>query len=245
MLRSLTRLAVVVLVLAGVAVAQDAAKKTETVVEPGSEIAMPVSVSVLDGGATHALSGLALREKTIFKVDVYVCGHYVDKAAAREELADWAGKDAAELAKDDTFRDKILAAGFPRTLRLRLARDIDSEDFNDAFEDSLAPRMKKLLDAGEKGKSSDVAALKGFFSIDELAEETKIDFTWKGTTLTVAMDGKKLGAIDSAALCRALWDVYFGSDPIQPEFPRKLVERFPDLLKGAEKAATEKPGDGE
>ena len=42
----------------------------------------------------------------------------------------------------------------------------------------------------------DIAKLKGLFSLDELVENTKLDFTWKGKTLTVAMNVKELGAID-------------------------------------------------
>ena len=65
-----------------------------------------------------------------------------------------------------------------------MARDVDSEDFNDAFEESLEPRMEKLIEDGVAGSMEDIAKLKGLFSVDELVEDTKLDFTWKGLVST-------------------------------------------------------------
>lgn len=228
------------LLTAGAVVAQEGGKRP-MVKEPESGIELPVTLNVLEDLEGHSLTGVAIREKTIFAVDVYACGHYVRAEDARTELAQWKGKKLSDLLADDDFRKKLVTPGFARTLRLHLARDIDSEDFNEAFEESLKPRMKKLIGDGVAGKMEDLAALKGLFTVEELAEGTKLDFTWKGSTLTVAMDVKKIGAIESDALCRAMWDVYFGEDPIQKEFPRKLCERFPKLLEGAKT----KPQDGE
>ena len=227
-------LAVAALVSIGSVLAQEGGKRP-MVKEPESGIELPVTLNVLENLEGHTLTGVAIREKTIFKVDVYACGHYVRAEDARKELAEWKGKKLSELLDDDGFRKKLVTPGFARTLRLHLARDIDSDDFNEAFEESLKPRMEDLIESGVAGKLTDLETLKGFFSLDELAGDTKLDFTWKGKTLTVAMNVKKLGAIESDALCRALWDVYFGDDPIQEEFPRKLCERLPKLLN---------PGDG-
>jgi hypothetical protein len=223
------------LVTAGTVLAQEGGKRP-MVKEPESGIQLPVTLNVLEKLEGHTLTGVAVREKTIFKVDVYACGHYVRLEDARKELGDWKDKKASDLIKDDDFRKKLVTPGFARTLRLHMARDVDAEDFNDAFEESLEPRMEKLIEDGVAGSMEDIAKLKGLFSLDELVENTKLDFTWKGKTLTVAMNVKELGAIESDALCRAMWEIYFGEDPIQDEFPLKLCSRFPDLLKTAKKA---------
>lgn len=220
-------------VTAGGVRAQEESKRP-VVEEPETGIELPQTLNVLDNLEGHELTGVAVREKTIFKVDVYACGHYVRAEDARKELAEWAGKSAKELVADDDFRKKLVAPGFARTLRLHMARDVSSEDFNDAFEESLKPRMEKLIEGGVGGKLEDLATMKGLFTLDELTEGTKLDFTWKGKTLTIAMDAKKLGAIESDALCRSMWDIYFGDDPIQDEFPKKLCARFPDVLKAKE-----------
>ncbi len=217
------------LIAFGAATAQEAGKRP-MVKEPESGIELPVTLNVLEEMEGHTLTGVAIREKTIFQVDVYALGHYVRTEDARTELAAWKGKKVSELIDDDAFRAKLLTPGFARTLRLHMARDVDSEDFNDAFEESLEPRMEKLIEDEVAGEMGDIAKLKELFSIDELTEGTKLDFTWKDNTLTVAMNVKKLGAIDSDALCRALWGVYFDDDAIQDEFPRKLCERLPKLL---------------
>jgi len=227
------RLALAVCLSAGLLCAAPliAEEKATHVTEPESEIKLPIELSVLEGTATHTLTGVAIREKTIFQVDVYALGHYVDAATAKKDLAAWKGKTAKQLADDNDFTKKILAAGFARTLRLHLARDVDSEDFNDAFADSLLPRVKKLMKKGIKGAEKDVDTLKGYFTLDELEEGTKLDFTWtKDGKFTTVMNGKKLGVMTSPALCEAMWDVYFGSDAIQDEFPKKLVERFPGII---------------
>ncbi len=227
------RLALTVIAFAGLLCAAPllAEEKATHVTEPESKIKLPIELSVLEGTATHTLTGVAIREKTIFKVDVYALGHYVESAAAKKDLAAWKGKTAKQLAGDKDFTKKVLAPGFARTLRLHLARDVDADDFNDAFEDSLLPRVKKLIKKGIKGSEKDVETLKGYFTLDELAEGTKLDFTWtKDGKFTSVMNDKKLGVMTSPALCEAMWDVYFGSDAIQDEFPTKLVERFPGII---------------
>ncbi len=213
----------------GAVLAQERGKRP-VVTEPESGIELPVTLNVLDTMEGHTLTGVAIREKTIFQVDVYACGHYVDAASARKELSKWKDKKASELIDDDDFRKKLVTPGFARTLRLHLARDIDAEDFNDAFEESLKPRLEDLIEDGVKGSMKDLAAFKALFTLDELAEDTKLDFTWKDNTLTVRMDAKQLGTIESDALCRAMWAIYFGDDPIQDEFPLKLISRLPKLL---------------
>ena len=228
------------LVATGAVFAQEAGKRP-MVKEPESGIDLPVTLNVLETLEAQVITGVAIREKTIFAVDVYACGHYVAAEDARTELAKWKGKKANELIADEDFRKKLVTPGFARTLRLHLARDINADDFGEAFEESLQPRMEKLIEDGVAGSMEDIAKLKGFFSLDELAENTKLDFTWKGKTLTVAMNVKELGSIESDALCRAMWDIYFGEDPIQDEFPLKLCERFPKLLETAKQAVDEKP----
>jgi hypothetical protein len=226
------------LVAAGAAIAQEKTKRP-MVKEPESGIQLPVTLNVLENLEGHTLTGVAVREKTIFAVDVYACGHYVRAEDARKELADWKGKKVRELLDDDGFRKKLVTPGFARTLRLHMARDVSSEDFNEAFEESLKPRVKKLVEDGVTGAMEDIDKLKGLFTLDELVEDTKLDFTWKGNKLTVAMNVKELGSIESDALCRAMWDIYFGDDPIQDEFPQKLCARFPGVLETPKKKEAE------
>lgn len=46
---------------------------TDTVLEPKSKRALPVTLEVAGGSATHTLTGVAVRTKTILKVKVYKC----------------------------------------------------------------------------------------------------------------------------------------------------------------------------
>ncbi len=227
-------LAATAFTIAALAVIPALALEETHVVEPESKIKFAKAKTML--GESLTLTGVAIREKTIFKVDVYAIGHYVEPVGARKALSKWKDKKAKELAGDDAFMAALQKDGFTRTIVLELARDVDAEDFNDAFEDALLPRVKKLVKSGVVGSAKDVATLKGYFTIEELAEGTVLDFTWqKGGKLTSAMGGTHLGEMTSPALCKALWDVYLGDDAIQSEFPRKLTSLFPAILKDPKK----------
>jgi hypothetical protein len=244
---TLTVLTLTLGALAGSGLAQEL-RKRPMLMEPETSIELPVTLNVTKKLVGQRITGMAAREKTMFAIDIYACGHYVDADEARAELWKWKGKTADELADDDDFRKKLVTPGFGRTLRLHLARDLDTEDFNEAFDDSLDPRVRKLVKDGVSGALEDIRKLKGFFKAEELFEGTKIDLTWIGSTLHVAQDVKQLGTIESDALCRAMWDIYFGDDPIQTRMPRKLIDLFPKILETAEKpkpAAGEEDGKGE
>ena len=233
--------ALAALAVLGPAAAQEL-RKRPMVLEPETGIELPEVLNVTKDLVGHRITGHAAREKTMFAIDIYACGHYVDADEARAELWKWKGKTAAELADDNDFREKLVTPGFARTLRLHLARDLDTEDFHEAFDDSLEPRVETLVEDGVKGSMKDIGKLKGYFKAEELFEGTKIDLTWIGSTLHVAQDAKQLGTIESDALCRAMWDIYFGDDPIQTKMPRKLVELFPKILDTAKKPEVKKGG---
>ena len=52
--------------------------------------------------------------------------------------------------------------------------------------------------------------------------------------LTTSVAGSAQPPIDSRPLCRALFDVYLGSEPISDAGKSSVIEGFPELLAGAE-----------
>ena len=48
--------------------------------------------------------------------------------------------------------------------------------------------------------------------------------------LTTTVGGDEQEPIDSPPLCRALFDVYLGTEPISVEGKKTMIAGFPDLL---------------
>jgi hypothetical protein len=199
------------------------------------DFTLPITQQALDL-ADQVLMGVGVREKTIFGVDVYAMGLYVAPKRAKDKLAKWQGKTAKELQSDSAFYDVLLKDPMPTTLRLVMCRDVDGDDMAEAFEDSLAPRMKGIIAADSKaGSMEDLKSFRSFFDIDEVKDGVEMLFTWDTEgTLYTRVQGKPLGAIASPALCRSLFDIYLGGKPISKSAKKSLVARFPELLKVSE-----------
>jgi hypothetical protein len=79
-------------------------------------VTMPDTVTV--EGKTLTLNGLGLREATIFNVDVYVAGLYLEKVSSEPAA--------------------IIAANEIKRIVLRFKRDVDRDDIVDAWSDGFA-----------------------------------------------------------------------------------------------------------
>ncbi len=181
-----------------------------------------------------ALLGLAIREKTIFNVNVYSYVVYADTAFVEKDLAAWKGKSAKALGKDSALYTKLLQPNGTKELRMRFCRDVDAEDIVEAFEDSLEPRIlsrRKAMEGSKAYKLKDLTTFRGFFSLDELKEGNELRFTWHpdGTLCTV-VNGERKPDLKSQDLAWAMFDVYLGDDPISKSGKKDLVSRLPGLL---------------
>ncbi|MEM8710724.1 MAG: chalcone isomerase family protein [Planctomycetota bacterium] len=184
---------------------------------------------------TMDLLGLAIREKYFIAVNVYSYVIYMDRDSIKGNLARWKGVSAKAAGKDDALFKKLLTQGGTKELRMRFCRNVDAEDIVDAFEDSLKPRILKLRKAeaatGAK-KLENLNKFRKFFSLDKLKKGNELRFTWHPDgTLSTVVNGERKPDLMAPALCKALFDVYLGSDPISKSGKKKLVKRLPDLLK--------------
>ena len=203
----------------------------DSVRERNSAVAFPVMLSVPGHMEQHALTGMGIRTKTFLKVKVYAFGLYVHADAARGSLADFAGKSAKDLEKDDMFYARLLEMNFPMTLRLLMTRDVGGEDMAEAFDGALRPRVQ--MAAAEKNMPGGEAALdqfRAFFNIDELTKESELVFTCADGTLMTSVRKEVKPQIASPALCWALFDVYLGQKPISGGGKKSVVNGFPELL---------------
>jgi hypothetical protein len=189
----------------------------DSVAEPSSGRLFPVHLSVPGRATVHRLTGVGIRTRTIFKVQVYAFGLYLDSAGAATQLAEWEGKPPR----------------FGKSLRLVMTRDVDGTDMADAFDGALRPRISHWTDStGVAGGEEALATFRGYFSVDRLRKETELVFSWlPGDTLVTAIGGEAAGVLRDPALAWALFDVYLGEDPVSKDGKKAIVSGIPSLLR--------------
>lgn len=206
---------------------QGTAKADEAAQEGGEQAKKPAP-PVLD------LFGLAIREKTIFNVNVYSYVLYVDRAFTAEKLAQFAGLKLSKLEKKKELFDLLLQQNATKELRLRFCRSVDTEDIVSAFEDSLKPRMlarKKAAKGSEAEKLATLNRFRGFFSLDQLKKGNELRFTWHPDgTLSTVVNGVRKPDLMAPDLAASLFDVYLGAKPITKSGKKKLIRRLPEVL---------------
>jgi hypothetical protein len=203
----------------------------QMVPEPSSGVPFPLHVSAPSGG-DHVLLGTGIRTKTFLKVKVYAFGLYVDSAGAAAALAGHAGKDLKALQKDQAFYDDILKLQFPMTLRLVMTRNVGGEDMADAFDGALRPRVQRAAaEMSMPGGEDALATFRGYFSVGEMTKDAELLFSCAPEgTLSSRVKGEDQPAIQSPALCWALFDVYLGRDPISGDGKKNVIANVPALL---------------
>ncbi|HET9386200.1 MAG TPA: chalcone isomerase family protein [Gemmatimonadales bacterium] len=203
------------------------ALQTSEITEPNTKVAFPAELQTATGA--QVLTGTGVRTRTMLKVKVYAFGLYVDAAGARTGLAPWRGKNAADLARDQSLYTELLKGSFPMTLRLVMTRDVGADQMSEAFNDALAPRVAQAEQRGMTGGAEALTQFRAFFT-DRLTEGTELVFSRSSGKLTVTIGGKQAGEIDNAALAWALFDVYLGEKPISSDGKKGVVARVPELL---------------
>ena len=216
---------------AAVAGAAGQAQAPETVRERESGVAFPLALTPPGSATPHWLMGTGIRQRTIFRVKVYAFGLYVDADAARAALAEFAGSTAEALGRDEGLTRRLLDLDFGMALRLVMTRTVSGGDVADAFDEALRPRMPRA-GAGAAGDDAvALATLRGHLDVDEVRRGAEIVFACgPAGRLAMTVDRAERPPIESRALCRALFDVYLGDDPIEPDGRRNLMAGFAGLL---------------
>jgi hypothetical protein len=200
----------------------------QTYADPATGVAFPTTLSV--GGADQRLTGTGVRTRTMLKVKVYAFGLYVDATSAKTAAGAWAGKTAAQLQADPAFYAKLLELGFPMTMRLVMTRNVDGETMAEAFDEALRPRVVAAASNGMAGGEAALGQFRGYFG-DRVADGTVLVFSCTSDGhFTTSVGGQDKPAIDSRALCWALFDVYLGDDPISPDGKKSVIGLFPAAL---------------
>jgi Chalcone isomerase-like len=148
-------------------------------------VKMPDQLQV--AGKTVVLNGLGVREATMFNVDVYVAGLYLEKKT----------KNADEVISSDQVK----------VLHLIFVRDVERGDITEAWSSQFKKNgadMAKL--------KSQIDKLNGWMS--EMKEGDAMTFTYvpqKGVNVVVKRAQK--GAIAGTDFQRAFFAIWFGKSP--------------------------------
>lgn len=168
--------------------------------EPATGIMFPQ----LCNGMTFV--GCGVRVKWGF-IKVYAVGTYIDPIA----MSAVKNRGDAEITK------ALLDPNYPRTIRIVLARNLSAKKFTDAIVEALEPRMKGLdLDKLEEFKKMNPAV--------DLVEGSEIEITIRGDTMLFKNGVGSVGQIQSEAFCRAMCDVYFGTETVSPALKESVLK---------------------
>jgi hypothetical protein len=152
-----------------------------------SGVEMPDRVTV--AGKRLVLNGMGVREATVFNVNVYVAGLYLERPSS----------DPAE----------ILASPQVMRIHMRFVRDVSRGDIVDAWNEGFA---KNVGDSAEPALRERLARLSSWMtSVDDGDTFT---FTWipgKGTEVVV--NGATKGVIPGDDFGKALFAIWLGPHP--------------------------------
>lgn len=166
------------------------------------------STGILFPGLCNGLSfvGCGVRVKYGF-VKVYAVGTYMDPIAM----------SAVKNRGPEEVEKALLDPSYPRTIRIVMNRGLSIEKYTAAIVESLGPRMN-----GE-----DMDKLDEFKKLNppvDLIEGAEMEMTVRGDVMLYKNSVGGVGQIQSAVFCRALCDVYYGSDPVSPAHKAECIK---------------------
>ncbi|XP_059282279.1 fatty-acid-binding protein 3, chloroplastic isoform X1 [Lycium ferocissimum] len=207
---------------------------TEYAEEPATKVKFQRSLSLPGCSTSLSLLGTGYREKVfaIIGVKVYAAGLYVnDSVFSRLDV--WRGCSSAEIQPETSLFNNIFEANLEKSLRIVLVRDIDGKTFWDALDEAISPRIKSPT----TDDKSALSTFRGVFQGKPLKKETSIFLTWIDPTkmlVSLSFDGMPSSVdatIESTNVASALFDVFFGGDPVSPTLKASIAKGLEDALK--------------
>jgi hypothetical protein len=168
----------------------------ETAVEPSTEKAFPVSVTVSSGDKQHTLelTGLTVRKKFVFKV--YGMAHYVEDP---------------QPGPAKTLLAAMMADGKAKQITMNFAREVTVDQIRGAYSDGF----KENATAEEfPSLKSPIDAFLGYFESPVKENDTFILRWFSGGRIAVVIGGKEKPEIVNRRFAEVLWSIWFGEDSI-------------------------------
>lgn len=176
----------------------------QAVVEPKTDTAYPDKLVVETEGGSYTLSatGVALREKTMLKVDVYTIVSYL--------------ADGVTLKSD--LGAAIVMVDAPKRIQMDLRRSFSKEKLINSFRDVVEKNYEDTSTF-----AADMDSLCACFSRDaEDGDEIIFDYN-PATGLTIDLNGETKRVIENFDLVKAVWTIWFGEKPVKDGMKEKLL----------------------
>lgn len=149
-------------------------------------VTMPDSVQV--SGTNLVLNGLGIREATVFNVDVYVAGLYLESKSS----------DGAAIAKSTQ----------KRRLVLHFVREVDRGDIVKAWSEGF----EKNAGGNKAALQARIDRLNGWMS--DMAKGQTLSFTYEsGKGVEVNVKGQKKGTVEGDDFAEAFFLIWLGANP--------------------------------
>lgn len=172
--------------------------QTVTILSLLLAVAAPASANECEGvelsnavrvdGQPLVLNGMGVREATVFNVNVYVAGLYLEHRS----------RDA----------NTILSTDQRRRLVLRFVRDVSASDIREAFTSGF----RQNAGAQASALSARIATLNGYMA--DMSDGGTLQFTYvPGTGLEVKVGNRVRGTIEGEDFARAFFSIWLGSSP--------------------------------
>ncbi|KAG2453671.1 hypothetical protein HYH02_001884 [Chlamydomonas schloesseri] len=187
-------------------------------------------------GEPYRCLGAATRSKTILfvNVKVYSITAYVEADRAAKELG--VRQRGGFFESDNDYASALVDGAFNKVIQLHLVRDVTGEQFTEAINKSLLPRMQLAGDTASLDKFND------YFNSKNLINNTEVILLWSlSGDLEVLVTPpvtapQEYGTatpelrISSAALGRGLFEIFLGDSPVVPEAKTEWIKGAKQLL---------------
>ncbi len=173
------------------------------ITEPDTETFYEDAMTV--NGTDMVVTGVALREKTFMKVDVYTIVSYVKKGVSL-------GEDKAT---------DLLNLEEPKMLQMDLTRGFSNEKLKKAFSEVIEENYEDM-----SAFQSDMDTFLGYFTADAEDGDKLVFGYCPAEGLTTFLNGKEMGVITNVDFMKALWTVWFGAEPADKDMRDNLVAAY-------------------
>lgn len=167
----------------------------------GTEYPDQVTIATDAGDQVLNVTGTALREKTVLKVNVYTIVSYVASGS------DLGADRAAAIWKLDA----------PKHLRMDIRHNFSRAKLIGAFREVIEKNYPEMAPIAE-----DMKTFEAYFDRDAKSGDV-IKFTYlPGKGVATELNGEVKGTIANPAFVEALWSVWFGAEPVNGDMRTSL-----------------------
>lgn len=148
------------------------------------------------GDTSLVLNGIGIREATVFNVNVYMAGLYVEKKTTKGSA--------------------VIDPKAPKKILMHFVRDVDAGDIRGAYTEGFAKN-------GGKGLEGKVKKLNGWMGDMKDGQRMALIYEpGKGTTVQVR--GKNRGTIAGEKFAKVLFTIFFGPKPPNSDLKEGMLK---------------------